>query len=216
MDLAAAIFVLVDRCKPSRERESEVYAALTGALSNGYTYQAIHDKILEANYQNTSLDFSQFSRRVVGNLLDGSGKTRYYHPELTIHNTLSPVIVDINAGTHVNSKENVFWVEPRASYTLDDLYKYFKLKVKVDEVDFKEGRVRGILTHMVQDKTLEVTLFMIDAVASALKEDTKRGFDIRFFEECRPKALEMIECVKENCSYSGGAGYVYRPRVLFG
>lgn len=216
MDLAAAIFVLVDRCKPSREREQEVYSALTGALCNGHTYRAIHDSILNASRQNIPLDFSQFSRRVVGNLLDGSGHTRYYHPELTIRNTLSPVIEDVNAGTRVDSKENVFWVEPRASYTMDDLYNYFKLKVKVDEIDYSEKRVRSILSYSVKDKTLEVTLFMIDVVANICSGFDKRKFDIGLFGDCRPAALEMIETVKNNCVYSGGAGYVCRPRVLFG
>lgn len=215
MDLAAAIFVLVDRRKPSREREQEVYAALTGALRNGYTYRDIHDKILNASRQNIPLDFSQFSRKVVGNLMDGTGATRYYHPELTIHNTLNPVIEDIDAGTHATSKKNVFWIEPRASYTMDDLQNYFYSKQMVDTVSYPPGRVRGILSHFVERYYLEPTLFMIDC-AAAVYQETKKKFDLKTFDDYRSAALERIETAKNHCVYSGGANYVNRPRVLFG
>lgn len=210
--MAAAIFVLVDRCKPTEERKWEVLNALTGVLGNGYTYQAVHDRILDSCRQNIPFDFNKFSQKVVGNLLTFG--ERYYHRELTLRNTLSPIIEDVDAGTRANSKENVFWVEPRASYTLDDLQAYFNSKQMTDTAAYSPKRVRGILTHFIERYRLEPTLFMIDLAADVYQQ-TRKKFDLGTFDDYHSAALECIEMARNNCAYSGGAKYVYRPRVLF-
>lgn len=212
--MATAIFFYLDGQTPNSQHYREVLNALAGALSNGYTYETIQSAIVSARDNHTPLDFRQFSRKVVGNLLDGY--RRYYHPQLTVKNQLPTRIHNVDAGTYADSDDGDedFFVEPRASYTLEDAVEYFYSKNLTKSPEYPEKRVRGILKSLIEKYDIEHVLFMIDN-AAAVSPEFKKPFSMPYLDSFYNSAQQNIESAVQNCATTNGGKYVCRKRMLF-
>lgn len=208
-DLAALYIKLI--VKHDIEDKMGVVKQFASILDNGYTYEIILRDILNAFYSNTPLNFNKYSSPCGLNLLKQG--VMYYHKELKIINKLPVVVHDIDAGT-LTSTPTEFFVEPRASYTLDDLTKYFCSKEMTDMQEYPIKRLQGILKHMVDKYGIDKVLFMIEACSRMFNAE-KKWFSISDFDSYNSTASHYIEESRNNCTFSGEMNYVPRKRVLF-
>ena len=180
-------------------------------LDNGYTYQMIHKEILNAFHSNIIFPFYKFKKPIEGNLLKQG--TMYYHKQLKLMNSLPVINHDIDSGTMTSNKVE-FYVEPVASYTMDDLLKYFYSKGMADTQEFNYKRMAGMFKHMIDKYGLDKLLFMIEGAARMFDAEQK-VFSLTDFDSYNSTASQYLEEIKNNCKYSGGEHYVCRKRVLF-
>ena len=211
-DLAAMYSLLIEGRKLLVSNEHDkLLKALNNILDNGYTYEEIRKEILTAYNTHEMFPFYKFkSIKQNGNLLKQG--VRYYHKELNIMSTLKPVCHDIDSGT-ITSQGQDYWIEPRASYTIDNLLDYMYSKGMVNMTDFPRKRLYGLMPHLIEQYGLEIVLFMIEYCARCF-DSNHEMFSMRTFNDSRPIAAKYLEEIKNNCAYSGGVDYVPRERML--
>lgn len=186
--------------------------AIAKILDNGYTYEDVRSDIVNAFNNHSMFPFYKFKKpKQNGNLLKYG--VRYYHKELNIMSKLKPVCHDIDTGTITSQGENEYWIEPRASYTIEDLIDYMYSKNIINMIEFPPNRMRGLMKSIVNQYGIETVLYMIEHCARVY-ESEHEIFTLRKFDTYNSIARSYLEEVKNNCIYSGGANYVPRKRML--
>lgn len=207
--------VLIEKHPIDNDKQKALLNSLANALNNGYTYETIQQDIFKAFYTKTMLPFSKYNRQCnedSRNLLQQG--VMYYHKELKLMNTLPAVNYDIDKGTMTSSKVE-YYLEPVASYTINDLLKYFYSKGMADEQEYNYKRMYGMFRHKIEQYGLDKVLFMIEAAARMFNSEHKI-FSLSDFDSYSPVASSYLEEIKNNCKYSGGDHYyVPRKRMLF-
>ena len=207
--------VLIEKHPIDNDKQKALLNSLANALNNGYTYETIQQDIFKAFYTKTMLPFSKYNRQCnedSRNLLQQG--VMYYHKELKLMNTLPAVNYDIDKGTMTSSKVE-YYLEPVASYTINDLLKYFYSKGMADEQEYNYKRMYGMFRHKIEQYGLDKVLFMIEAAARMFNSEHKI-FSLSDFDSYSPVASNYLEEIKNNCKYSGGDHYyVPRKRMLF-
>ena len=178
-------------------------------LDNGYTFLDIKNEMIIAKKNNADIRWKIFSKpKPHGsnvNLLKSN--IRYYHKELLIRNSPTVVDHDIDNGTLVSHNED-FFVEPSASYTMDEFIKYFYLKIHPDTIQYNPKRMTGFFTSMLNSFSIDVLLFMIEAI-SRNEERCGKAFTVNNIMDYYTIAQQYINDIKQNCAQFGG-NYVYR------
>lgn len=189
----------------------KLYKAIADILDNGYTYEDVMKQIIICFNNHEMFPFYRFKNKQNKNLLKQG--IRYYHKELNIMSKLNPIHHNVDTGI-ITSQGNEYWIEPRASYTLEELINYMYSKNMIDKDEFPTGRMHGLIKSMVNQYGLEILLFMIEH-ASRMHDSDHRMFNVREFDTYHSIAVSYFEEAKNNCTYSGGADYVPRKRMLF-
>lgn len=212
LDLAAIYIVLIEKVEPDTNRKNEIISKFCIYLNNGYTYEQLRKAILEAFHSKQLFPHYRYDKpnKQDGNLLQQG--VMYYHKELKLMNTLPIINHDIDRGT-MTSKKVEYYLEPVASYTMDDLLKYFYSKGMADTQEFNYKRMAGLFKHMIDKYGLDKLLFMIEG-ASRMFEAEHKVFTITDFDSYSSTASQYLEEIKNNCKYSGGDKYVTRKRNL--
>lgn len=211
-DLVALYIKLIIKHPIPKEESVNLLKTFAKILNNGYTFQFILKEILITFRNQSSFPFAKFNRVVEGNLIQQG--VMYYHKELKIMNSLPSVIHDIDKGTLTSSSEAEFFVEPVASYTIEDLLKYFYSKGMADTTEFNPKRMTGMFKHMVDKYGLDKLLFMIEAAARMFNAEQK-VFTLSDFDSYSSTASSYLEEIRNSCKYSGGENYVPKRRMLF-
>lgn len=193
------------------EDKNVILKQMAAILNNGYTYQIVLNDILIAFKNRSNLNFNKYSNPCDLNLIKQG--VMYYHKELKIMSPLPVVVHDIDAGT-LTSEPTEFYVEPVASYTIDDLLKYFYSKNMADTTEYNSKRMQGMFKYMIQKYGIDKLLFMIEHAARMFDAE-KQQFSLTTFDSFSSTASRYLEEIKNNCKYSGSDKYVPRKRVLF-
>ena len=127
-------------------------------------------------------------------------------------NSLPIINHDIEKGT-MTSSEVEFYLEPVASYTMNDLLQYFYSKGMADTQEYNPKRMMGMFKHLIDKYGLDKLLFMIEG-ATRMYEAEHKTFSVNDFESYNSTASQYLEEIKNNCKYSSGGHYVWRKRVL--
>lgn len=210
-DLAAMYIVLIEKEQLTEYNQKELITSLSQILNNGYTYQDVLQEILKTFHNNTLFPFQKFKKPCNKNLLKQG--VMYYHKELKLMNSLPVINHDIDRGTMTSEKVE-YYLEPVASYTMDDLLQYFYSKGMADTQEYNPKRMAGIFKHMIEKYNLDKLLFMIEG-AARMYESEHKIFSLSDFDSYSSTASQYLEEIKNNCKYSGGDKYVTRKRVLF-
>jgi len=126
--------------------------------------------------------------------------------------SLNPVHHDVDTGA-ITSSTNEYWIEPRASYTIQELAEFFYNKTGADRSVWFPKRVQGFLNSYIAEYGVDIVLFMIEHVGR-LYHSEHIEFNFGSFRDNLPVARQYLNEIKNNCSYSGGDSYVLRKRVL--
>ena len=210
-DLAATYIVLIEN-NPDAKRKNEIISLMYRYLDNGYTYEGIRDAMLNFLHKKQPFPHQKFStpNKQDGNLLKQG--VMYYHKQLKLMNSLPVINHDIDKGTMTSEKVE-YYLEPVASYTMNDLLTYFYSKDMADVQEYNPKRMAGIFKHMIEKYGLDKLLFMIEG-AARMYESEHKVFSLSDFDSYSSTASQYLEEIKNNCKYSGGDKYVYRKRVL--
>lgn len=206
--------ILIEKRPINVDEQKTLLNSLANALNNGYTYETIRNDIFKAFYTKTMFPFSKYNKQCNDenrNLLRQG--TMYYHKELKLMNSLPTIDYDVDKGTMTSSKIE-YYLEPVASYTIDDLLKYFYSKNMADKQEYNYKRMYGMFRHKVEQYGLDKVLFMIEAAARMYNSEHKI-FSLSDFDSYSSIASSYLEEIKNNCKYSGGDCYVPRKRMLF-
>ena len=207
-----AIYIkLIIKHDISIEDKKSICQKFSEILNNGYTFGILYKDIMTSFEYHRDLDFSKYKKPLDFNLVKQG--VMYYHKELKIINTLPAVIHDIDAGT-LTSTPTEFFVEPVASYTIEDLLKYFYSKNMADIAEFNPKRMSGLFKHMIDKYGLDKLLFMIEAAARMYDAEHKI-FTLSDFDSYNSTASHYLEEIKNSCTFSGEMTYVPRKRMLF-
>ena len=208
-DLAHAFRYISYRKDMTEEQYSKLISSLNMLLDNGCTSSDISREILNSFYEDRPFRWKTMSTVNSGNLLKSN--TRYYHRKLLIMNGPSIVDHDVNMGTFVSQQED-FFVEPRASYTMQELLGFFYEKTECNIEIYNTKRMAGFLRKIIENFGIDVTLFFIDAIS---RVESKHGdnFNIEGITDYIPTGQSFLTDVKQNCVDSGGNGYVIRKRI---
>ena len=210
-DLVALYIQLIVKHPIPKQESTSLLNAFGRMLNQGYTFKVLHQAIWTAFHNSTAFPFNQFTQTIGGNLVQQG--VMYYHKELKLVNTLPSVIHDVDKGT-LTSSETEFFVEPIASYTVEDLLKYFYSKGMADTTEYNIKRMTGFFQYLIPKYGIDKVLFMIEAAARMYDAEHKR-FSITDFESYSVTASQYLEEIQNNCKYSGGDKYVPKRRMLF-
>ena len=214
-DIVACYAMLVYPGQITKDKLNKMVLSFNKILDNGYVYQDIRNAIQQAHNNGTDIPWKRYNAVVSfisndRNLLKSG--TRYYHKNLIIRGSVPIVEHDIDKGTLV-SRGTEFFVEPKASYTMNQLIDYFWDKTKVNQAQFNRQRVATFFQSLLRSYSIDNLLFIIEAAGRAY-EDSRTTFTFRNFVDFNPIALGYMSDIKQSCAESGGSGYVYRKRLL--
>lgn len=211
-DLAATYITLIEKCELDEQKKKNIISQMCIYLDNGYTYEGIRNAMLNYLHKKQPFPHQKFSKPCTqdGNLLKQG--VMYYHKQLKLMNSLPVINHDIDKGTMTSSKVE-YYLEPVASYTINDLLTYFYSKNMADVQEYNPKRMAGIFKHMIEKYSLDKLLFMIEG-AARMYESEHKIFSLSDFDSYSSTASQYLEEIKNNCKYSGGDRYVFRKRVL--
>lgn len=208
-DLAAVYIRLI--LKRDITDKVSVIKKFAEILNNGYTFTMLLKDILLTFHNHRDFDFNRYKKPCSLNLIKQG--VMYYHKELKIINTLPVVVHDVDAGT-LTSTPTEFFVEPVASYTIEDLLKYFYSRTMADTAEFNTKRMSALFKHMIDKYGLDKLLFMIEA-AARMYDSEHKVFTLADFDSYNSIATHYLEEIKNSCVFSGEDRYVPKRRVLF-
>ena len=188
----------------------QTFQLIADILNRGWTYDVVRGAIFHCFHNHLHFPFRKFSQKVEGNLLQQS--VRYYHKELILLSGPQEEAHNVDTG-NITSSEYQFYVEPRASYTIDDLLAYFKKNVLYNQTLYTDNRLKGFFRHEVERFGLDVTMFMIEYLIRMGRSD-RTNFDLKRFDDYYLEGHKFLEENKNSVAYAGGAGYVLRERML--
>ena len=208
----AATYITVIEKTVDPKRKQELIAQMAMFLDNGYTYEELRNAMIDHIQKRMLFPIYKFAtpKKQEGNLLKHG--VMYYHKQLKLMSSLPVINHDIDSGTMTSSKIE-FYLEPVASYTMNDLLSYFYSKNMADTQEYNPKRMAGIFRHMIDKYGLDKLLFMIEG-AARMYESEHKIFSLSDFDSYSSTASQYLEEIKNNCKYSGGDKYVYRKRVL--
>lgn len=209
-DLARMYIKNVAVTKLSETQIPVLVAWINRILDSGYTFNDIKSEMIHASRTNSDVRWKNFSKpkpfsNDVNLLKTGN---RYYHKELVIKSGTTVVDHDIDNGTLVSHTED-FYIEPSASYTMNDFLNYFYEKIHPDKVQFNPKRLSGFFNSMLNSFPIDILLFMIEAIAQD-EEKCGNAFTFNGINDYSVTAQRYINDIKQNCAQFGGDGYVYR------
>lgn len=143
------------------------------------------------------------------NLLKSSNV--YYHKNLLIKNKIGIVKHDINTGELTN-EPTTFFLEPRASYTLNEFVDYFYEVTNIDKLQNDRKRVSNFFLALLKKYDIDMLLFMTEACIRYKEEGSQ--VQLTGFNDYQPYATNYLKEMQDNRIKSIGENYVYRNRKM--
>lgn len=137
---------------------------------------------------------------------------RYYHKELKLVNNPPVIERNINLGTIVSRVEE-YYLEPVASYTLQDLTRYFYNNMPFNIQEWPINKLVGMLKYKVNQYGIDKLLFMID-FASQDNKANDTNFNLGSWDEYINIVNKHLEEMKYTIS-DKQEYYVPKKRYLF-
>ncbi len=183
-------------------------------LNKGCTYQDIHSEILTSFYYKKDFRWALFNNpkkdEYNKNLLTHG--TRYYHKELKVISAPPTINRDVDSGVITSRVENYF-LEPVASYTIQEFANYFYKNVPIDLQAWPMKKTLGMLKYKINQYGIDKLLFMTDIVAEEYKSNGSK-FSIARWDDYSYIADETITNIKYTFS-DDEPYYTLKQRRLF-
>ena len=211
-DLVAIFIVLIGCDKPFANNLVNIF---NNYLDNGYTYSEIRNEIFSVFYKsNKDFRWYLFNNKKINNdninLLKSN--TPYFHNQLKLLNSLPIVEQNINKGTMV-SRVSEYYLEPVASYTIQDFIQYFYKVMPVDKQSQVPSKLKGIFKYKIEQYGIDKLLFMTDIYAQDCEAEGSL-FILGKWDDYSYKADSHIEAFKSNLPQNE-AYYTPKKRRLF-
>lgn len=162
---------------PSDSEKHKVASEIRALLIDGWTAEAITNELrmFRGSFPGVRPDLAEmfaYLRLTQVNLLHPD--RFYFHNQLRIMPGPPKRALDLNAGIIVKEEE-VYFLEMRASYTVDDLTDYYIRQSNATVPANDRKRMLGAFKYLLRTHDVELVLFMIDAGVNAVySEDLGR------------------------------------------
>lgn len=217
-DLGFAFIQRFYDSEPAQEEKKRIINEFSDLLLDGWTAEDIIKTLrtFQMKYPGTRPDLYQLFGKVsqTGYNLLYPG-CFYYHNQLRIIPGPPKRELDYNTGQIIKIEEP-FFLEMRASYTLDNLVDYFIAQFHLDVTIDDRKRYAGGFKYLLKNYNIDTILFMIDAASNyAYSEDmNQRDFNVLQLQDYRTKAEHAIGQKRTENKISGDDRIVPRKRVL--
>lgn len=204
--------------EPDDDTKRKIIKDFGVLLTNGWTVGDVTKHIRKFKEKNPGLVpdipllFSKLSKSEENLLVPNQ---YYYHNQLRITPGPPKRILDYNTG-EIKSMDEEYFLEIRASYTVDDLTDYFLEQFNMPDRWEERRRIIGSFKYLLKTHDIDLILFMIDAASNySYSED----MDMASFNPIKLGDWKTIaqnhlnEKITEN-NYSGDDRIVPRKRVL--
>jgi hypothetical protein len=166
-----------------KQTKIKIINKIIEVLQNGSSYNSINSKIQTSPIGSEDVERYLESTRVgCSNLINFN--TFYYHNELRVVPSAPEVYFDLNTGDFVREPFEYF-LEMKASYTIDDLINYLRTKPSMSLLFNNENRLVGGLNSLLGKYDIDKLLFAIDHIDMV--------YDRRFLKNI----FEVEEYIKE-------------------
>lgn len=122
--------------------------------------------------------------------------TVYFHNQLKLLNSLPVVEQNINKGTMI-SRVSEYYLEPVASYTIQDFIQYFYKTMPFDRQSQIPSKLKGIFKYKIEQYGIDKLLFMTDIYAQECLSDGTL-FTLGKWDDYSYRADSHIESFKSN------------------
>jgi hypothetical protein len=128
-----------------------------------------------------------------------------------IKNKIGMVKHNIDTGELTN-EPTTFFLEPRASYTLNEFVDYFYEITNIDQVQNDRKRVSNFFLALLKKYDIDMLLFMTEACIRYKEEGSQ--VQLVGFNDYQPYATSYLKEMQDNRIKSIGENYVYRNRKM--
>lgn len=187
-------------------------------LNNGATSEDIIIKIKK--HKNNNQEHSKYFKSIKpnGNLLKHSfigdkEEKVYYHNELRVIPSAPLVHFDIDSGD-MKKQHQEYFLEMRASYTLDNLLEYVKKKESLVKCISNYNRTKGCFKYLLEKYDIDFLLFIIDTANEIYNSNLRSFRNVLDITEYEDEARENYERRITECAISETNKIVYKKREL--
>lgn len=217
-DLAFAFIERFYDEEPADAEKKRVIGEIRQLLLNGWTSEDIVNefRMFMGSFPDVRPNIPElfeYLRRKNTNLLHPD--RFYYHNQLRLMPGPPKRILDINTGT-ILKDETPYYLEMRASYTVDDLTDYYVRQSGLAIAPNERKRMIGSFNYLLKTFDVEMVLFMIDAgVNAAYSEDLGKDqlSPLKLADYAAVAEVQLGEKRTENIT-AGDDRVVPRRRVL--
>lgn len=163
----------------NEEYKNNIYNTIRGALNNGYTYKDIINIITNPNSSIKSIK-SLCKNKKDGNDINVLEDKFYYHNQLRMLPPPPVSYYDPNT-CEIIQEEVEYFLELKASYTLNDLIDYIRTKDSMKLLTNNIKRLTGAINIELKRFGIDYLLFLIDTtdiIYSNKKKELKSLFEI--------------------------------------
>lgn len=191
--------------------KKDILSKVINELKNGWTYEELIVNIRNIIRTTKNFDFDKLNlynkKRI--NLLNP--KRIYFHNQIRLVKGIDPIIFDYNTGEIIKDSTDDYFLEMKASYTIEDLYDYcLHNGILTDSLlRFKERNL-GALRWLIKHFDLELVLYAIDICAN------ENGIltNLNSLQDYIDRAREKYNMALANAKATGELKIVPKRRML--
>lgn len=191
----------------------EIIKEIRGILLNGCTYQDVNNKIQNCSCSNQS--YKEYFRSIKAssvNLIDP--QMFYYHSELRVFP--EPPKRTLNPNTGIIEKEEFeYFLEIKASYTIDDLINYLSTKSAFTNIINNRNKLIGSIKFLLNKYNIDFLLFLIDALVVIFDNQKRKAKSIFEIEDFIEEAKINYNMKVNESAINGTDKVTPRKRKLF-
>lgn len=209
-------YIKINNLTMDGQGKRDLINTIRGVLNNGANSIDIIRKIKGGNINNQEHNIFFKSIKSVGNLLKNkrSDEDRvYYHNELRLIPEAPMKCFDLNTG-EIKTVYQEYFLEMRASYTIEDLYNYIKKKEFLAKTMENESRAKGSLKYLTGKYDIDFLLFLIDTANEIFSYNLRYARNILDISDYEIEAKENYERRITECAISDTNKIVYKKREL--
>lgn len=185
---------------------------ISEVLGNGSTSGDINNRIEKSNGSDREYNRFFSSIKSSGNLLKPN--KFYYHNELRIVPGPPRREWNINTGEIENVTQE-YYLEMRASYTVDDIVNYIKKKEFLAKTLIDTNRAKGSINFLLKKYDVDFLLFMVDTVNDIYSGKQKFARSLVEISEFEDESKDNYERRITESKINGDDKITPRKRVLF-
>lgn len=208
-------FININYNKDDIIPKKEIINTIMGVVNNGTNYQDINYKI--QNCPCNDKDYERFFKTINSssspNLI--AVNRFYYHNELRVFPEPPTRELNINTG-EIEKTEFEYFLEMKASYTMNDLVNYIYSKDSFSLLKNNENRLKGGLKSLLCKYDIEVILFTIDTVDVLYAPNQRKIKNIFEIEDYIYEGNVNLNMKTTEAVYNNTNTIVPKKRILFG
>jgi hypothetical protein len=202
--------------KMNKEQKKTIHREVKKLLQNGWCSSELYMGFKDASKKKAkpTLNATQLfrgKRRKKENLIEPG--TFYYHNDLRLTSAPPKREIDYDSG-EIKVINEEYFLEMKASYTVDDLIKYYSRQTGVKLPAYEQKRYIGTFNWLVGVYGVEMVLFMIDITVNMyMADDQPMPYSPLDIQKYKREAKQIRDQKITENVHSGGNKIVRKKRL---